>query len=137
MTDGRRRELISLPVDRQTLAKRRWRGVAEDGREFGFDLEHALSDGDVYFEGDAARYVIAQKPEPVLEVSMSESELSAAAFARIGWSIGNLHFQIEITSDVIRVADDSALRQLFERELIPFVETVTVFHPLGGGHHHH
>ena len=36
---------ISIPIDRYTLAKRRWRGVAEDGREFGFDLEAPLADG--------------------------------------------------------------------------------------------
>ena len=29
---------IPLRVDRVTLAKRRWRGSAEDGCEFGFDL---------------------------------------------------------------------------------------------------
>ena len=137
MTAGNERTKVLLVVERQTLAKRRWRGIAEDGREFGFDLDEPLKDGDFFFEGDAGRYLIAQKSEPVLEVSMSESELSAAAFARIGWLIGNLHFQIEITPDVIRVANDSALRQLFTREHIPFVDRVETFHPLGGGHHHH
>ena len=29
---------ISLTVERRVLAKRRWRGQAEDGTDFGFDL---------------------------------------------------------------------------------------------------
>ena len=29
---------ISLTVERRVLAKRRWRGQAEDGTNFGFDL---------------------------------------------------------------------------------------------------
>ena len=34
--------IVILTADRATLAKRRWRGVAQDGREFGFDLDHVL-----------------------------------------------------------------------------------------------
>ena len=33
---------ISLTVDRRVLAKRRWRGQAEDGTDFGFDLARFL-----------------------------------------------------------------------------------------------
>ena len=29
---------ISLTVERRVLAKRRWRGQAQDGSDFGFDL---------------------------------------------------------------------------------------------------
>ena len=35
---------VRIPVERLTLAKRRWRGVADDGEEFGFDLEAPLTD---------------------------------------------------------------------------------------------
>jgi urease accessory protein len=124
---------IAVPVDRLTLAKRRWRGVAEDGRELGFDLEESLHDGDAVLQAGDACYVIAQAPELVLEVRLQES---GSAAARLGWLIGNLHFQMEVTPEVIRVADDPALRQLFTREGIAFVEREAVFHPLGGGHSH-
>lgn len=127
-------EKIMLNVDRLTLAKRRWRSVAADGVEFGFDLEHALADGDVFFEKDAAIYVIAQKAEPVLEVDLGTD---AAKAARLGWIIGNLHFQLDVAEGRVRVADDPALRQLFEREHIHFNAGEAVFHPLSGGHHHH
>lgn len=119
------------------LAKRRWRGVAEDGSEFGFDLETALSDGAAVFQSAAAVYVLAQKYEPVLEVSSSAFRAgNAADAARLGWMIGNLHFQIEIAGDLVRVVDDPAVRQLFEREGIVYTACKRVFHPLSGGHHH-
>src|SRR5258708_10458874 len=115
------RSAIRLAVDRLTLARRRWRGVAEDGREFGFDLAEPLRDGDTFVAGDGAAYVLAQKYEPVLELRIAECGLyDASDFARVGWLIGNLHFQIEVTGEVIRVADDPAVRQMFEREHIAF-----------------
>lgn len=122
-----------VPVDRLTLAKRRWRGTAEDGREFGFDLETPLADGALVFASDTARYAIAQLPEPVLEVVLIPR---AAPVARLGWTIGNLHFPIQVTDEVIRVPDDPALRQLFEREKIPFTACERVFAPFAKGHRH-
>src|SRR5688572_15164414 len=108
---------VRIPVDRLTLAKRRWRGVAEDGKEFGFDLERPLNDGAQVFISDTSVYVIAQKYEPVLEVALGSD---ASAAARLGWIIGNLHFSLEVVGSLVRVADDPALRQLFERESISF-----------------
>jgi urease accessory protein len=126
-----------IAVERLTLAKRRWRGVAEDGREFGFDLETPLADGAAVFQGDAAIYILAQKYEAVLEVRISESGMrNGGDAARLGWMIGNLHFQIEIADEVVRVVDDPAVRQLFEREGIAYTACKRVFHPLSGGHHH-
>jgi urease accessory protein len=124
---------VRIPVERQTLAKRRWRGVAEDGEEFGFDLATPLADGTPIFATAQTLYVIAQKYEPVLEVALGSA---SAAAARLGWMIGNLHFQMEITDEVVRVADDPALRQLFAREGLAFTACKRVFHPLSGGHHH-
>ena len=121
---------IRISVERLTLAKRRWRGVAEDGCDFGFDLNAPLADGACVFQTESACYFIAQKYETVLELR------TGTEAARVGWMIGNLHFQIEITDDAIRVADDPALRQLFDREHIPFVGCKRVFHPLSGAHRH-
>jgi urease accessory protein len=128
---------IRIPVERLTLAKRRWRGLAEDGQEFGFDLEKPLMDGAAVFQSDAAVYLLAQKYEPVLEVRTSDCGVrNGGDAARLGWMIGNLHFQIEIVEEVVRVVDDPAVRQLFEREGIPYTACKRVFHPLRGGHHH-
>jgi len=128
---------IRLPVDRLTLAKRRWRGVAEDDAEFGFDLERPIADGTAFHQTETAVYVIAQKYEPVLELRIDDSGLRIASdAARIGWLIGNLHFQIEVLDDVVRVVDDPAVRQMFEREGIKFTPCKRVFHPISGGHSH-
>jgi urease accessory protein len=124
---------ISVPVDRLTLGKRRWRATAADGREFGFDLEHHLHDGDVVHRDGGIAYVLAQNPEPVLEIALPAEPAIAA---RLAWQIGNLHFPLEATAALIRVADDPALRQLFEREHIVFASRTAVFRPFAHGHHH-
>lgn len=129
--------IIRLAVERLTLAKRRWRGVAEDGAEFGFDLERPIADGAAFHQTGTSLYVIAQKYEPVLELLVADCGLKTGAdAARVGWLIGNLHFQIEVLNDVIRVIDDSAVRQMFDREGLKFTACKRVFHPLGGGHSH-
>jgi urease accessory protein len=127
------RVVVRIPVERLVLAKRRWRGLAEDGTEFGFDLESPLSDGAMVLQSESATYVLAQKYEPVLEVALGKNSQAAA---KLGWVIGNLHFSIEVADGVVRVVDDPAVRQLFEREDIAYVACKRVFHPLSGGHRH-
>jgi urease accessory protein len=124
---------IAIPVDRPDLSKRRWRATAADGREFGFDLEHHLHDGDVVHREESIAYILVQKPEPVLEVVLPAS---SGAAARLGWQIGNLHFLVETTSEVVRTVDDPAVRQYFQREHIAFTSRDAVFHPIANGHHH-
>ena len=127
-----------LHVDRLTLVKRRWRAAAEDGRDFGFDLEYPLHHRAIFFETDSVRYQLEQRAEPVLESSLATTT-NPELWALLGWNIGNLHFPIEIEHDTLRVVDDPALRMLFERESISFVESVHVFHPstLSAPHGHH
>ena len=124
---------IALAVDRLMLAKRRWRGTADDGTDFGFDLPTPLADGAAFFVSESAVYCIAQKPERVLEIALIPRP---APVARLGWTIGNLHFPIQVTDEVIRVPDDPALRQLFEREKIPFTASERVFTPFAKSHSH-
>ena len=125
--------VVRIPVERLTLAKRRWRGTAEDGCEFGFDLETPLNDTAIVLQTGTAVYAIAQKFEPVLEVAIDTDATNAA---RLGWTIGNLHFPLEVADTIVRVSDDPALRHLFDREHIQFIACKRVFHPLGGAHHH-
>ncbi len=124
---------VRLHVDRLSLAKRRWRGSAEDGAEFGFDLAAPLGHGAGFYENEQSVYTIEQRPEPVLEVEMIPR---AAPVARLGWTIGNLHFPIQVTDEVIRVPDDVALRQLFDREKIPFTLCERIFEPFATTHGH-
>jgi urease accessory protein len=124
---------VVLPVDRLVLAKRRWRGVAEDGEEFGFELATPLGHGAVFHATEHVAYVIAQRPEAVLEIMLIPRP---APVARLGWAIGNLHHPIQVTEECIRVPDERGLRQLFLRERIPFVEKVCVFEPFAAAHGH-
>jgi urease accessory protein len=126
---------VVLRADRITLAKRRWRGVAEDGREFGFDLEAPLHHGDLFFIDDACRYVITQQPEAVLEIPVAAPEEAAC----IAWKIGNLHLGIQVLPTLLRVVDDPAAVQMLTREGVAYHRHEAVFLPLatGGNHHHH
>jgi len=124
--------VILVPVDRRTLARRRWRGTAQDGTDFGFDLDHALAHRDAVHITRTAVYRIDQTEEPVLIVDLG----SAPAAARTGWLIGNLHFPAQVDGSALVVAEDPALRQMFAREGIPAREARRRFHPMGGGHSH-
>lgn len=123
--DPTRRE-IPIPVDRITLSKRIWRGTAEDGTEFGFELANRLSDGDEVFQSESARYVVRQLPEPVIEVSLA---VAPSAAAGMGWAIGNLHLELQAETTRLLAPDEPAVRQLLDRLNVPFISTTALFRP--------
>src|SRR5688572_16318475 len=82
---------IAVRTNRFTLAKRLWRGCADDGTEFGFELDAPLQPGETIFQTKSARYVVCQAEEPVLEISL---DVTPSAAAGIGWAIGNLHLEL-------------------------------------------
>ncbi len=133
-TENDETPLIILRVDRHTLAKRRWRAKAADGRDFGFDLPAPLAHGVCFFLDGATHYAIEQQPEPVLEIAIATPESAA----RLGWQIGNLHLLVQVLPAVLRVADDPAAAQMLAREGITFQRHDAVFQPLASatGHHH-
>lgn len=115
-----------MRAERRQFLKRRWRGVAEDGTEFGFDLEVRLPEGAVIFQTESHDYVVRQEPEVVYVVSPGSAEEAAL----VGWKIGNLHLPVEITGGRVRVLHDPAVRQLCEREGWPWAEETVLFKPL-------
>lgn len=119
--------VTAIRIDRLRLAKRLWRGVADDGLEFGFELEAPLKPGDTVFESNGKRYVIEQEPEPVLEISLQN--ITSAAAAGIGWAIGNLHLELSADEKRMLTLDDVATRQLLDRLAVPYVATTAVFRP--------
>ncbi|SRR5579862_1665506 len=129
--NGTRR--IVLVADRLTLSRRRWRGMAEDGRDFGFDLEEPLPDGAVFFRDGDSLYAIAQRPEPLLEIAIRDGREGA----RLGWMIGNLHLPIEPGEGAAFTLDDPSARKLFQREAVSFTSVSKVFHPLAASTHGH
>jgi urease accessory protein len=125
--------LVYLIADRATLAKRRWRGVAEDGREFGFDLHEPLMDGVLFHTDGDKDYATKQAPEDVLEIPIATPEQAA----RVAWSLGNLHFGVQVLPEAVRVVEDPAVRQFLTREKIAFSKVNCVFLPLSAAAHHH
>lgn len=117
---------IAIPAERLTLAKRRWRGRAEDGTEFGFELETPLKHGDSVFRGEAGTYVIRQEPEAVIEVSL---DIAPSAAAGIGWAIGNLHLELSAENTRLLTGDTTAIRQLLDRLKVPYRSTSAIFRP--------
>lgn len=123
--DADRRQ-VALHVDRITIAKRVWRGVAEDGTEFGFELEKPLRHGDVIWRTDETCYVIVQQEERVLEVAL---DIAPSAAAGIGWAVGNLHLELQAEATRLLAPDEPAVRKLFERLNVSYRETTAVFRP--------
>jgi len=117
---------IALRTERQTLAKRLWRGVAEDGTEFGFELTAPLLDGSAFWQTGAARYLVRQHPEPVVEISLA---ITPSAAAGIGWAVGNLHLELAAEATRLLAPDEPAVRQLLDRLKVPFQPTRAVFRP--------
>jgi len=117
---------IPLRVERRVLAKRRWRGQADDGTDFGFDLESPLRDGICFHAEEDKKYIINQKPEAVLRVQYASKEEAAS----LAWQIGNLHFPAQFSDSYLLVEGDYAVRLMLERNQIPFEESNEVFQPL-------
>jgi urease accessory protein len=117
---------IPLHVERLTLAKRLWRGTAEDGTEFGFELAAPLKHGDTFFQTATARYSVQQHPESVIEVSLA---VAPSAAAGIGWAVGNLHLELQSEPTRLLAPDEPAVRQLFGRLKVPFKPTTAIFRP--------
>ena len=117
---------VVLAAERRQFLKRRWRGVAEDGTEFGFDLETRLTDGCVVFQQDGKDYVVRQLPETVYEVPFE----SPAHAALVAWKTGNLHLPAQIFDGFLRVLHDEAMKNLLDREGWAYTEPTVIFQPL-------
>jgi urease accessory protein len=117
---------VVLAAERRLFLKRRWRGTAADGTEFGFDLEARLHDGCVIFHAGNKDYIVRQLPEKVYQVALD----SPAHAALVAWKVGNLHLPAQILPDSIRVLHDEAMTQLLEREQWPHTEPEVIFTPM-------
>jgi urease accessory protein len=124
---------INLTAARTVLAKRRWRGTADDGREFGFDLEEPLKAGWVfYIEGDTF-YILQQEPEDIIRIPVTTTQFAS----RVAWLLGNLHLAADFQPEAIHVLDDPAAVQALTREKITYSRLRLVFSPRATANHHH
>lgn len=116
----------TLSAERRQFLKRRWRGIAEDGTEFGFDLETRLTDGCVIFQQGGNDYIVRQLPEVVYEVQLETPPHAAL----VAWKVGNLHLPAQILDHSIRVLHDEAMAQLLGREGWSYSEPEVIFTPM-------
>jgi urease accessory protein len=119
--------VVVLRTERRTLAKRLWRGRADDSAEFGFQLSRPLQPGDTVHQTTAVRYEIVQEPEPVLEIPLAG--FPASAVAGIGWAVGNLHLEFSSEATRLLTPDEPVARQLLARIQVAFTPTIAVFRP--------
>ncbi len=117
---------VTLTAERRQFLKRRWRGIAEDGTELGFDLEERLTDGCVIFQQEGNDYIVRQLAEMVYRVPFA----SPAHAAQVAWKVGNLHLPAQILEDAILVLHDVAMSQLLEREGWQHSEPEVIFTPM-------
>jgi urease accessory protein len=117
---------VVLAVERRQFLKRRWRGVAEDGVEFGFDLDERLSDGCVVYRQAGRDYIVRQLTEAVYEIPIR----NPGEAALMAWKIGNLHLPVQIAEDWIRALHDEAMARLLEREGWAYSEPEVLFTPM-------
>ena len=126
-------ESIAVTVDRHKLARRRWRGVAADGMDFGFDVNEALSHGDCIHVTDTSAYLIEQSAEDCFLIALKEPKEAAW----IGWMVGNLHFKAAFSGAGVLVQDDLAVEQMLDREQIHYHRVKRIFQPSKQGGHSH
>ena len=117
---------IVLAAERRLFLKRRWRGIAEDGTEFGFDLDARLIDGCVVFHKNGSDYLVRQLPETVYRIPFENPSHAAL----VAWKTGNLHLPAQILDEAILVLHDEAMTQLLAREGWSFTEPVVLFTPM-------
>jgi urease accessory protein len=117
---------VMLFAERRQFLKRRWRGIAADGTEFGFDLEERLTDGGVIFQQGGNDYVVRQLPELVYRIPLTSPDQAAL----VAWKVGNLHLPVQILADVILVLHDEAMTQLLDREDWDYSEIEVIFTPM-------
>jgi urease accessory protein len=117
---------IVLHAERRQFLKRRWRGIADDGTEFGFDLDERLIDGCVIHHCEGIDYIVRQMPETVYRIPFETPSQAAL----VAWKTGNLHMPAQISDDAILVLHDDAMRNLIQREGWSFTEPEVLFTPM-------
>jgi urease accessory protein len=122
---------VVLPAERRLFLKRRWRITADDGTEFGFDLDARLLDGCVVFHSAGKDYIVRQLPETVYQIPFS----NPAHAALVAWKTGNLHLPAQILDDSLLVLHDPAMARLIEREGWQYSEAELVFTPMKAAAH--
>ena len=115
---------IVVKTDRHTLYKRRWRATATDGTELAVDLDSPVGHNSLLLSADSTLYLIEQKKEDVLVITLPTSTQLAA---QVGWYLGNQHLPVEVREDSIILEKIDTLAASLDRIGIPYTFRNDIF----------
>ncbi len=130
--EGKERDTLCLAWE-----ERRWtrkRVVTTAGRQVALALPtgSVLQPGEIIAVGADWYLAVEGRPEPVLAVyPRSRDEAIGIAFG-----VGNRHFPLALSGDLLLVPDDTAMEELLARLGVSWERRRAVFTPVGGGHRH-
>lgn len=137
-------DTITLGFDDRFRRRRAY--VAEGGLAFLLDLPEAtvLRDGDALLLEDGRLVAVRAAPEPLVEVTGSET----IGLARLAWHLGNRHLPAEIDAARILIRHDHVIVTMLRGLGAGVREVLAPFNPEGGAygehnrtaahpHHHH
>ena len=125
-------------LDASERHRRRLVLTAERGTTLLLDLPHAttLRDGDGLLLDDGAVVGVIGKPEPLYEITASNT----GELARLAWHLGNRHADVQLVGERLRIRRDHVLAAMLERLGAQLTEVVAPFDPESGAysvHHEH
>lgn len=102
-----------LRLPRSDLARRRFRGVTDAGREIAIALprDKQLFDGAVLAIDDVAALVVRVETEDWLRFEARD----AATALKLGYFAGNLHWRVRFDEDVLLIAVETEERIYLDR----------------------
>jgi urease accessory protein len=97
-------------LDADERHRRRVVLTGENGTTFLLDLPHAtpLRDGDGLVLDDGAIVRVTGRPEPLVEIAVSDPQ----EIARLAWHIGNRHTDVQFVADRLRIRRDHVLEDM-------------------------
>jgi urease accessory protein len=112
---GRATEAIDRVVlDADERYRRRIVMTSERGSKILLDLPEAtpLCDGDALLLDDGTIVAVVARPEPLIEIAVSDAAEQTAIMARLAWHLGNRHTEVEIVGGKLRMRRDRVLEAM-------------------------
>jgi len=95
------KEIVAIPFEWFELDKRRLLKAADDGNEIGIQVDTALSNGDVLFDGEKI-YAVQLKFTKLICISVT----SMQEMGRVCFELGNRHLSLQIKENSVHVPYD-------------------------------
>jgi urease accessory protein len=121
-------------LDADDRQRRRVVLTGEKGTTFLLDLEKpaALRDGDGMVLDDGAIVAVADKAEPLVEITVRTTR----DFVRLAWHLGNRHTEVQIVGERLRMRRDHVLEEMARGFGAQVTPVSAAFEPEPGAHGH-